>query len=196
MNHATTSQVGRGFTASPLTRAHCVYLSRACDFFPERMAFTCVYGLASGRPRGCSSRRTPTGASSSHSLHRPSRIGIMKLNDSPPKDEAAQSRWAASNRAHKRRRNTYAQKTLEHYGTECACCGTNKSVSVWPVDLTVSKASLIEDGSGRPYRSGSFNAWLLGHNLPEGFKTYCTPCVTRKRGPYGCSPAMHAEGQS
>lgn len=66
-----------------------------------------------------------------------------------------------------------------HYGTVCACCGTD-------ADLTIDhmngggKAHRLEL-FGRPDAGGiHFYAWLIRQGFPEGYQTLCRQCNRSK----------------
>ena len=66
---------------------------------------------------------------------------------------------------------------FDHYGWQCACCGTTRNLSIDHVD-----------GLGKEHREelgfhwGSERTyiWLVQQGFPDGFQAMCRPCNTSK----------------
>ena len=65
------------------------------------------------------------------------------------------------------------QKVLNHYGTECACCG-----EVEPLFLTVDH--MLNDGNKHrkedPAGRTNIYRWLIRNGFPSGFQILCINC--------------------
>lgn len=99
--------------------------------------------------------------------------------------------WGRANVSHvtefnARRRATVRQKTFDHYGWVCACCGESNSGF-----LTIDHIQ----GGGNKHRKeigrgggNWFYAWLIRENYPDGYQTLCYNCNCGKAHNSGVCP--------
>jgi len=68
------------------------------------------------------------------------------------------------------------QAVFDHYGQECACCGSADDLSIDHVngDGGMHRKEIGAKGSTRMYR------WLVVNGFPAGFQTLCGPCNRSK----------------
>lgn len=74
----------------------------------------------------------------------------------------------------RRYRSLIRDLVLDHYGRQCACCGSTERPTIDHVN-----------GDGRAHRAEVGHAirmyrWLVANGFPEGFQTLCRPCNRSK----------------
>ena len=106
-------------------------------------------------------------------------------------------RWIQENPERKNEyyRQYHAQMraaVLDHYGRECACCGTADDLSIDHVngDGKEHRAEIAGSGSG-----SHMYAWLIRNGFPDGFQTLCWPC-NRAKGQDDRCPLDHAAAKT
>jgi hypothetical protein len=79
-------------------------------------------------------------------------------------------------RERERRRHVANREVVfNHYGRECACCGTTERLTIDHVN-----------GDGKQHRAqigigaSVLYRWLVANRLPSGFQTLCDPCNRSK----------------
>jgi len=72
------------------------------------------------------------------------------------------------------------QAVLDHYGRQCACCGSTTRLHIDHVngDGGVHREELFGDSGGGG--GGAFYRWLVGNGFPAGFQTLCERCNRSK----------------
>lgn len=84
-------------------------------------------------------------------------------------------------------RTKLRDKVLNHYGTECKCCGENTNEF-----LTIDHIN----GNGRQHREkigrSAFYRWLEKNGFPEGYQTLCFNC-NAARYLFGECPHQHTK---
>ncbi len=106
-------------------------------------------------------------------------------------------RWQAEHReecreADRRHYQERRRQVFDHYGWQCACCGSADRISIDHVN-----------GGGQEHRqelnlaggnARQVYAWLIKNGFPGGFQTLCLPCNQSKGPRSGCQ--LHAGGDA
>lgn len=78
------------------------------------------------------------------------------------------------------------QRVLEHYGTECACCGSAEDLCVDHI-IGNGKQHREELFGHSPGAAGEqFWRWLVQQGFPAGYQILCRPCSSSKSNREAC----------
>jgi len=107
--------------------------------------------------------------------------------------------YAASRRADQANadRKHYAKlrdAVFDHYGRSCACCGSEKRLSI---DHIAGDGQNHRDQLFGPHKAGHSRRmyqWLVANGFPAGYQTLCLPCNQSKGAGERCQ-LSHARSQ-
>ena len=67
-----------------------------------------------------------------------------------------------------------------YYGTSCACCQSDKDLTIDHVNGTGRQHRI--ELYGKAHHGGvHFYRWLANHGFPDGYQTLCRPCNSSKQ---------------
>jgi len=75
-------------------------------------------------------------------------------------------------------RDATRSAVFAHYGTVCACCGSDQRLTIDHIDGTGNEHR--RDLFGNRQAGVPFYTWLVTNGFPEGYQTLCRPCNTSK----------------
>lgn len=78
-------------------------------------------------------------------------------------------------------RQSVRKRVFDHYGQQCACCGSKVQLQIDHVDGNGTQHRRQLFGDSRGASGTSFYIWLIRNDFPECFQTLCHPCNASKR---------------